>query len=104
MNGYYKIVRASSEDNFVEWIDLFDFVVADREILKGQLVWNDYNLKHGIAYKYAVQRYNSNGVRVKRAQETNPISADFEDMFLYDGTRQLRIAFNPRVSSFKSTI
>ena len=104
MNGYYKIVRASSEDNFVEWIDLFDFVVADRAILEGQLVWNDYNLKHGIQYKYAVQRYNSKGARVERAEETEPIFANFEDMFLYDGTRQLRIAFNPKVSSFKSTI
>lgn len=104
MKGYYKIVRASSEDNYTEWIDLFDFAVANRPISKGQLVWNDYNLKHGIKYKYAVQRYNSKGARVKRAKETKPISADFEDMFLYDGTRQLRIAFNPKISSFKSTI
>ena len=104
MNGYYKIVRASSEDNYTEWIDLFDFAVADRPISEGQLIWNDYNLKHGIKYKYAVQRYNSKGARVKRVKETKPISANFEDMFLYDGTRQLRIAFDPKVSSFKSTI
>jgi hypothetical protein len=30
--------------------------------------------------------------------------ADFENMFLSDGKRQLKIAFNPKVSSFKETI
>jgi hypothetical protein len=30
--------------------------------------------------------------------------ADFEDMLLWDGERQLNIRFNPKVSSFKQTI
>jgi hypothetical protein len=30
--------------------------------------------------------------------------AEFEDMFLYDGQRQLNIKFNPKVSSFKTTL
>jgi hypothetical protein len=29
---------------------------------------------------------------------------DFEDMFLSDGKRQLRVQFNPKVSSFKTTL
>jgi len=32
------------------------------------------------------------------------IIADFEDMFLFDGERQLKIRFNPKVSSFKTNI
>jgi len=32
------------------------------------------------------------------------ILADFEDMFIYDGKRQLKVKFNPKVSSFKNTI
>jgi len=32
------------------------------------------------------------------------VYADFEDMFLYDGKRQLKIRFNPKVSNFKNTI
>jgi hypothetical protein len=35
---------------------------------------------------------------------TDAIYADFEDMFLWDGYRQLKICFNPKVSSFKTTI
>jgi len=33
-----------------------------------------------------------------------PTLADFEDMYLYDGKRQLKIRFNPKVDSFKNTI
>ena len=32
------------------------------------------------------------------------VTADFEDMFLYDGERQLKVRFNPNVSSFKNDI
>lgn len=33
-----------------------------------------------------------------------PILADFEHAYLFDGERQLKLAFNPKVSSFKNTI
>jgi hypothetical protein len=29
---------------------------------------------------------------------------DYEDMYLTDGIRQLRIAYNPKISNFKDTI
>jgi hypothetical protein len=32
----------------------------------------------------------------------SPIYSDFEDAFLTDGERQLKIRFNPKISSFKS--
>ena len=32
------------------------------------------------------------------------VVADFEDMFLFDGERQLKIRFNPKVTSFKTNI
>ena len=36
--------------------------------------------------------------------ESNVVEADFEHAFLYDGDRQLKIKYNPKVSSFKNTI
>ena len=33
-----------------------------------------------------------------------PVLCDFEDCFLYDGEKQLKIRFNPKIGSFKSTI
>ena len=35
---------------------------------------------------------------------TKRVICDFEDAFLYDGDRQLKIRFNPKISSFKSTV
>lgn len=32
------------------------------------------------------------------------LPVDFEDAFLYDGKRQLRIRYNPKISSFKKTV
>jgi hypothetical protein len=33
-----------------------------------------------------------------------PVTAQFEDIFLNDKDRQLRVRFNPKVSSFKTTV
>jgi hypothetical protein len=56
-------------------------------------------------YKYAVQAYNSNGLYSSKIMNVGgPIFADFEDAFLFDGERQLNIRYNPKVSSFKTTI
>jgi len=85
-------------------------------------VWEDFTIKHGLKYIYAIQAYNSKGLFTNKllnvvegtkkvasnltAYTYEPIEllADFEDAFLFDGERQLRIRYNPKVSSFKSTI
>lgn len=118
VNGTYKIVRASNEDNYTEWVDLFDLKIANEALidennsdLEGSnnesilQDLEDFTLKHGVTYKYAVQRYNKYNVRsVREGADENVITANFEDMFLFDGKKQLRIAFNPKVSSFKTTL
>ena len=58
--------------------------------------------KQGITYKYCIREYNSFGLYTQRIL-SEPVVADFEDMFLYDGKRQLKIRFNPKMSSFKAT-
>jgi hypothetical protein len=35
---------------------------------------------------------------------SNEIYVDFEDAFLFDGERQLKIKYNPKVSSFKKNL
>ena len=59
-----------------------------------------------------MQAYNSYGLHSNRLMNVNnivdrvhtPIKVDFEDNFLYDGKRQLKIRFNPKVSSIKNTV
>jgi hypothetical protein len=45
--------------------------------------------------------YDTNGALL---YTSIPVKIEFEDMFLNDGERQLRIRFNPKVSSFKNTV
>ena len=68
--------------------------------------WNfqDFTIEQGISYLYYF-KYNINGYhsQICGDENGNPIEviADFEDMFLYDGQKQIKLRFNPKVSSFK---
>lgn len=67
--------------------------------------WRDWTIENGEQYIYGI-RNNFNGI-VSSILELNggvPIQVYFEDTFLSDGQKQLKIAFNTSVSSFKSTI
>lgn len=84
--------------------------------------YNDYTIEHGIKYQYMIERINNTGVYSlpvlaklgpvptsaadQAAAQNRPkeISASFEDAFLYDGKRQLRIRYNPKISSFKKDV
>ncbi len=84
--------------------------------------YNDYTIEHGIKYEYIIERINNAGVyslpisaklgpvptspAEQAAAQNRPteISANFEDAFLYDGKRQLRIRYNPKISSFKKDV
>ena len=70
----------------------------------GLINWSykDFTIEQGVAYLYCYRYYNSKGTMSRKiASEESFVYADFEDMFLYDGDRQIKIRFNPKVSSFK---
>lgn len=114
INGSFILSRASSLDNFTTWNEIyrFNYINKSFEANKSILLWEDFTVQQGIKYKYAIQAYNPHGLysnrllNVDNVEDKNPIEvlADFEDAFLYDGERQLKIRFNPKVSSFKTTI
>lgn len=63
----------------------------------------DYTVEQGIPYIYRC--FGTIPESSEKAYiESQPTIVDFEDIFLYDGVRQLKIKFNPKVSSFKNTI
>lgn len=101
--GYgFIISRAEKEDNFSIWRDIIKFTVAKGSALP-QALPNDYSVEAGKEYKYALQLYQTTGLRSTRLLSNNVV-ADFEDIFLYDGDRQLRVRFDPKVSSFKTNV
>ena len=66
-------------------------------------IFRDFTIEQGKSYTYSLQQFNQHGVFSYR-KKSNIIRADFEDMFLYDGERQLKLKFNPQVTSFKTQL
>jgi hypothetical protein len=114
INGSFVLSRASSLDNFTSWDEVYRFSYTNVNFLGNTslLLWEDFTVQQGIQYRYALQAYNSYGLYSNRILNVNNIrdrlpvniTVDFEDAFLYDGEKQLKIRFNPKVSSFKSTV
>lgn len=107
ISGNYLISRMSSKNNFMTWDEIERINLSSQKINKITLY--DYTVEQGITYQYCIQQYNKKGLYSKRIaaiypNNNNYIIADFEDMFLYDGQRQLKIRFNPKVSSFKNDL
>ena len=105
VNGKFILMRASSEDNFNTWYELTKFDLTNWSSNNDLVICKDYSVRQGVKYSYAVRAFNSVGLVSDRLINIEgEVLADFEDAFLYDGERQLKIRFNPKVSSFKSTI
>lgn len=120
ITGNFVILRSSSKDNFRTWQEVRRFRLNNEKPYT-KIIY-DYTVEQGITYRYAIQQFNRQKFYSKKvyAYKRNPydgrvllengqpiyndIIADFEDMFLYDGKRQLKIRFNPKVSSFKNDL
>lgn len=103
LQGGFVVSRSTSKDNYSSWNEVMKFTLMTFESLPENL-WIDYTVEQGVGYRYAIQRFNDSGFYSARILTPEPIIADFEDMFLFDGTRQLKIRFNPKVSSFKQNV
>ena len=98
VRGYYILSRSSENSNYTQWEEIDRFTLAsERPSCKA---WKDFTIQQGVRYKYSIQQYNDRGLFSERIM-SKEIYADFEHSFLYDGERQLKIMFNPKVSSFK---
>ena len=115
LSGTYLISRAEKNEaetdedkQFLDWKDLFSFQYSNKILFNEktneiELNNKDFTIEQGKIYKYAIQEYNENNFYTDRLI-SNEVYADFEDCFLYDGERQLKIRYNPKISNFKTTI
>lgn len=106
LSGNYIVSRTDSNSNYSNWEIIYDFSLESYTFGdQGKiLIWEDYTCQHGISYQYSLQAYNSYGLYSERKLNNEKIKIDFEDIFLFDGERQLKIQFNPKISSFKTNI
>lgn len=107
LSGSFVLVRSSSKNNFNSWDEVYKFSYLNTTVSRKSpiLLWEDCTVEQGEEYLYALQAYNSRELYSNRLNAKNgKVKIDFVDAFLYDGERQLKIQFNPKVSSFKNTI
>ena len=104
-SGTFKLVRADEKENFSIWHSLVEINLSAKNITENNpyLLWRDFTIEQGYTYKYAMMQKNNNN-KYSARQESGTVYADFEDSFLFDGDKQLRIRFDPKISSFKTTI
>jgi len=94
--------RASDIEDFSSW-QRIDIINLKNAYELSNFVYKDYSIEQGMFYQYRLAICDKKGY-VSSYSYSNLIYSDFEDMFLYDGEKQIKIRFNPKVSSFKQTI
>lgn len=99
ITGTFLLSRCSSRDE-ESWIEFKRFNL--HAVQASTFSIKDCTVEHGEKYKYSIQQYNANKIYSERIV-SNTVLVDFEDAFLFDGERQLRIRYNPQVTSFKTT-
>ena len=100
--GTFYIRRADSKDNFTIWEDVYSKEYTSASFIAFK--WTDYTIESGIWYKYSIQTANLAGKRSPMLMFGKPVMMLLDDMFLLSGNKQLKIKFNPSISSFKRTI
>ena len=100
LTGAFEISRQNMR-NPKHWEVIAVFILQNEVISRSQ--WKDFTVQHGEVYRYSARQFNEAGVYSDRVI-SNEVMADFEDAYLFDGERQLKIKYNPKVSNFKNDI
>lgn len=100
-SGFFMVVRACEDTNFTVWDELCKFSLMAQ--VANRHLYRDFTVEQGKKYVYGLQQYNQNQLRSNRIL-SNTLFVDFEDAFLFDGKRQLKIKYNPKVASFKKNL
>lgn len=99
-SGQFLLSRRADSDA-LEWEEVLYFTLQSE--IPDRLLFTDHTVVQGVKYTYSLQQYNENSVYSDRVY-SNSVVADFEDLFLYDGKRQLKVKFNPKVATFKTNV
>ena len=100
ISGTFLISRACSKDDY-SWSELKRFDVQSMIPAEWNLL--DCTIEQGYTYRYSLQQYNANDIYSNRII-SNDVYSDFEHAFLYDGKKQFKISYDPKVTNFKNNI
>ena len=93
--GRFRLLRFTN--SLCEIIDSF---IIDRTVNSQLHIYKDNTVQQGSVYRYALQQFDENVSAPKTY--SNNVQVDFEDMYLSDKERQLKIRFDPKITSFKT--
>lgn len=110
--GSYRLWKKHKNQNYWGLLATWDFPNTQAIITK---TYSDYLFTQNEPYQYMLQKMDEQGIILESSvlpqvfnEGKNPpawepayVAIDFEDLFLYDGERQLKIKFDPKVSSIK---
>ena len=99
--GMYLLSR--TDNNGLIWNEIERFESVNEINPLGLIQIKDTTIEQGKTYIYSLQEFNQYGVYTNRIL-SEPVLADYEDMFLSDKDRILKIRFNPKMNSFKNNI
>lgn len=102
LSGRFILYR---KENDLPWEAIGTFLI-DKTYYPGEPIFaiEDSNITQGNQYFYALAQTDaSTGLTTERKVLGSAV-ADFEDMYLWDADRKLCLKYNPKVSSFKTTI
>lgn len=98
-SGAFILLRASSEDDYSSWNPILKFKLVGES--PSRILYKDFTVEHGFSYQYAIQQYSDATSLRSNKILSNIIYSIFEDSFLYENGKLLKIRFNPKVDSFK---
>lgn len=101
VTGAFLLTRACEDTKYQVWDEVSRFKLAGQ--IPSRHLWKDFTVEQGKHYQYSLQQYNDDGLYSNRML-SEIIYSDFEDAFLFDGKRQLKIKYNPKVSSVKKDL
>lgn len=100
ITGVFVLFRSEYKRPYV-WEKICQFSARMEPI--DQIYKIDTTVQQGKTYIYSLQQKNNNNIYSRRLMST-PVTVDFEDMFLMDDKKSLKIRFNPKVTSFKEVL
>lgn len=102
LNGKYILARSCSKDNFSSWFVLKNFSISG--MAPNGVIYQDKTAEHGYSYVYGIAQTSKVNNYTSGYLTSNIVISDFEDIFLTDKNRQLKVKFNPKISTFKNTL
>ncbi len=100
-SGSFILTRADESSSYSNWEELMRFKIY--ETYPEGLLFRDFNIEQGKRYQYSLQQFNNHNLFSKRIY-SNIIMGDYEDAFLFDGQRQLKIRYNAKMTKFTNTV